>query len=106
MTSQETSAHFNPETSILIQQRHPYTGNLNSETSWDSKKAFLHCEDLLESRGRVQEQGQVQEHQKGTVIMGSSNLQVHHQVVRDSNVVRSSERQSQKVLVPSNAVHV
>ena len=102
VTSQETSAHFNPETSILIQQRHPYTGNLNSETSWDSKKAFLHCEDVLESRGRVQEQGI----QKGTVIMGSSNLQVHHQVVRDSNVVRSSERLVQKMLVASNAVHV
>ncbi len=33
-------ALFNPETSILIQKRHPYTGNLNSETSGDSKTRF------------------------------------------------------------------
>ncbi len=40
---------FNPETSILIQKRHPYTGNLHSETSGDSKSAFLHCGDVLEN---------------------------------------------------------
>ncbi len=34
---------FNPETSILIQKRHPDTGNPNSETPGDSKNAFLHC---------------------------------------------------------------
>jgi len=41
------SALFNPETSVVIQKRHPYTGNLNSETSGDSKYAFLHCGDVL-----------------------------------------------------------
>jgi len=41
-------ALFNPKTSILIQKRHPYTGNLNSETSGDSKNAFLHWGDVLE----------------------------------------------------------
>ncbi len=40
-------ALFNPETSILIQKRHPYTGNLNSETSGDSKNACLHWGDVL-----------------------------------------------------------
>ncbi len=40
-------ALFNPETSILIQKRHPYTGNLVSEKSGDSKNAFLHCGDVL-----------------------------------------------------------
>ena len=33
--------------SIAIQKRHPYTGNVNSETSGDSKNAFLHCGDVL-----------------------------------------------------------
>ncbi len=42
-----TPALFNPETSILIQKRHPYTGNLNSETPGDSKNAFLHWGDVL-----------------------------------------------------------
>ncbi len=47
-----TQALFNPETSIFIQKCHPYTGNLNSETSGDSKTAFLHCGDVLgEERG-------------------------------------------------------
>jgi len=40
-------ALLNPETSISIQKRHPYTGNLNLETSGDSKNAFLHCQDLV-----------------------------------------------------------
>ena len=35
-----------PEKCILIQKRHPYTGNLNSETSGDSKNTFLHCGDV------------------------------------------------------------
>jgi len=39
----QPSALFNPKTSILIQKRHPYTGNLNSEMPGDSKNAFLHC---------------------------------------------------------------
>ncbi len=43
----EIDALFNPETSIFIQKRHPYTGNLNSETPGDSKNAFLHCGDVL-----------------------------------------------------------
>ena len=37
----------NPKTSILIQKRHPYTGNLNSETCGDSQKTCLHCGDVL-----------------------------------------------------------
>ncbi len=41
-------ALFNPKTSILIQKRHPYTGKLSSETSGDSKNAFLHCGDVLD----------------------------------------------------------
>jgi len=40
-------ALFNPETSISIQKRHPYIGNLNSETLGDSKNAFLHWGDVL-----------------------------------------------------------
>ncbi len=40
-------ALFNPETSALIQQRHPYTGNLNSETPGDSQNVFLYCGDVL-----------------------------------------------------------
>ena len=36
-----------PKTYILIQRRHPYAGNkLNSETSEDSKNAFLYCGDV------------------------------------------------------------
>ncbi len=42
------AALFNPATSTLIQKRHPYTGNLDSETAGDSKNAFLHCGDVLE----------------------------------------------------------
>ena len=34
-----TGALFNPKTSIVIQKRHPYTGNLNRETSGDSEKS-------------------------------------------------------------------
>ncbi len=33
--------------SILIQKRHPYTGNLNSEMPGDSQHAFLHWGDVL-----------------------------------------------------------
>ncbi len=40
-------ALFNPKTSILIQKCDPYTGNLNSEMSGDSKNAFQHCGDRL-----------------------------------------------------------
>ncbi len=43
---QHHTALFNPETSILIQKRYPYTGNLNSETPGESKNAFLHCGDV------------------------------------------------------------
>ena len=43
-------ALFNPETSILVQKRHPYTGNLNRETSGDNKNAFPHWGDVLELR--------------------------------------------------------
>ncbi len=40
-------ALFNPETLVLIQKRHPYRGNLNSETPGDSKTRFLHWGDVL-----------------------------------------------------------
>ncbi len=40
-------ALLNPETSDLIQKRHPYAGIINSETSGDSKNAFLHCGDAV-----------------------------------------------------------
>ena len=43
----DTSALYNPKSSILIQKRHPYTENLNSETPGDSKNAFLHWGDVL-----------------------------------------------------------
>ena len=46
-------ALLNPEMSLLIQKRHPYTGNLNSETSGDSKNASLHCGDVLGDRQRL-----------------------------------------------------
>ena len=39
-------ALLSPKTSVLIQKRHPYTGNLNRETSGDSTNAFLHCGDV------------------------------------------------------------
>ena len=42
----KASALFNLETSILIQKSHPYTGNLNTETSGDSENTFLHCGDV------------------------------------------------------------
>ena len=43
----DLTALFNPEMSILTHNRHPCTGNLNSETSGDSKNAFLHCGDVV-----------------------------------------------------------
>ncbi len=49
------SALFNPETSILIQKRHPYTGYLNSETLGDSINVFLHCGDVLVSATHSEE---------------------------------------------------
>ena len=39
----------NHEMSILIQKRHPYTGDLSRILSGDSKNAFLHCEDVSSS---------------------------------------------------------
>ncbi len=38
-------AVFDTETSILIENRHPYTGNVNSEMPGDRQNAFLHCGD-------------------------------------------------------------
>lgn len=35
-------ALFNPNTSIWVQKHHPYTGNLDSETSGDNSIVFLH----------------------------------------------------------------
>ena len=40
-------ALLNPKTSIFVQKRHPYTANLNSEMSGDSKNVFLHCGDVI-----------------------------------------------------------
>ena len=40
-------ALLNPSMSISIQKCHPHTRNLYSETSGDSKHAFLHCGDVL-----------------------------------------------------------
>ena len=37
----------NPKTSISFQKRHYYTGNVNSETSGESRNALLHCGDVL-----------------------------------------------------------
>ena len=48
-----STALVNAETSILIQKRHPYTGKLNSDTSGDSKTAFLHCRDVEEHSALV-----------------------------------------------------
>ena len=31
---------------VCFQQRHPYTGSLNSELSGDSENTFLHCGDI------------------------------------------------------------
>ena len=46
-------ALLNPETSILIQKRHPYTRNVNSETLRDSKNAFLHWGDVFRSSAQI-----------------------------------------------------
>lgn len=59
----DVTAFFNPETSILILKRRPYTGNLNTETSGDSKKAFQHCGDVLV---------QLNEHHKSTAAQFST----------------------------------
>ncbi len=40
---------FDPKKFILVQKRHPYTGNLNSEMSGDSKYVFLRCGDVSAS---------------------------------------------------------
>jgi len=40
-------ALVNPENPVLIQKRYPYTGNLNSKMSGDSKNTFFHCGDLF-----------------------------------------------------------
>jgi len=44
----DSTALFNPETAVLIQKRHPYTGSLNSETLGDSETAFLPWGDVLQ----------------------------------------------------------
>ncbi len=41
-----TAALFNPKMSVVIQKRHFYTGNLNSETLGDSKNTLLHWGDV------------------------------------------------------------
>ena len=47
-------ALFNPKTSIFIQKRHPYTGNLNPETPGHSKNAFIHWGYVLRQKRRPQ----------------------------------------------------
>ncbi len=47
LTQKRHATLFNPKTSDLTQKRHPYTGNLNPETSENSKNAFLHCGGVL-----------------------------------------------------------
>ena len=44
------------KTSIVVQKRHPYTGNLNSEVSGDIKNAFLPCGDVLANSKTRQQQ--------------------------------------------------
>jgi len=39
--------------SILIQKRHPYTGNLNSDPSGDSKNVLLHGGDGLDPKMQI-----------------------------------------------------
>ena len=51
LAQQCCAALFNPKMSILTQKRHPCTGILNRETSWDSKNALLHCGDVLAQSG-------------------------------------------------------
>jgi len=46
VSQQRKAALLNPKKTILIQKRHSYTRNLNSETSGDSKNVFLHCGDV------------------------------------------------------------
>jgi len=41
------TALFNPETSILIQTRHPYTGKLNRQTSGDSKNTRFYIVEMF-----------------------------------------------------------
>ncbi len=43
-----SSLGVNPKTSNFIQKYHPFIGNLDSETSGDSNKAFLHCGDVFD----------------------------------------------------------
>ena len=43
MQCADAKALFTPQTSTSMQKRRPYTENLNSEMSADSKNASLHC---------------------------------------------------------------
>ncbi len=43
VTCDRHAALLDPKTLNFMQKRHPYTGNLNRETSRDSENAFLHC---------------------------------------------------------------
>jgi len=77
---------FKPETSISIQKRHPYTRNLNSETSGDSKNVCLHCGDVLAAVQDSQCQAQPDElidfhHLKAR--RGMSQIEIEDQVQTD-----------------------
>jgi len=37
---------LNPQTCILVQKHHPFTGKLKSETPGDSKSTYLHWEEF------------------------------------------------------------
>jgi len=52
--SKEPNELFSILKLVLIQKRHPYTGNLNSETPGDSKNAFLHWGDVLDVHNSAQ----------------------------------------------------
>lgn len=47
------AARFNPKTSTLSQKCHPYSGNLNSETSGDSKTRFCVVEMIFQENTSV-----------------------------------------------------
>ena len=46
VSQQRKAALLNFKMYSLIQEHHPYTGTLNSETSGDSENTFLHCGDI------------------------------------------------------------
>ena len=70
-----------PETSILIQKHHPYTGSLNSKTYGDSKDASLHCGDVSDYLMHIQVQNEYPVH----------SLSVQQHLRRDRQVIQDAE---------------